>query len=262
MRTNLVQLADEALKASSDNRQYCLHKLLSAVKRTTPAELAPVENVLPELANYLCDPEAGEITLELFSYCKINLCSINRLVDLQRAQPNPTVVVAFGKSDPGLWNSASVAMLAEALTVENTAVAAAEILYRQSDAFNPSLTICSLEHQAVHSTLHVRGDAISKLISHTEGAHGPLACQSLERLLQTADATIRGEIASKLAWTHNRGLTLLQITATDNHPGVRLAAAKSLSHGYRYRGKRLLAALAKDHDPQVRRYATRALALR
>lgn len=263
MGTNLVQLANDVLTAPGDQRHGLLHQLLHTVQQTKPEALTPLENTLPELASYLYDHEAtatSAITLELFRYCPINQRTVDRLVEMQRLHPNPLVVTAFGMSNPDKWDSECKAMLAEALATENTASVAAEILFNNAAVFNSSLAIEALQHLVQKAPTESHSEAISKLISHTEGTHGHQACQSLEKILHTADHAIRVEIAGKLAWTQSRGFDLLKITAADKHPEVRLASAKALSQAYRFRGKRLLAALSHDDDPQVRQFAEKVLA--
>ena len=169
------------------------------------------------------------------------------------------IITALGMSDPDDWNSECLKTLNEALTIETTADAAAKVLYKHSEAFNSSYIINALEHQATASAMQSRSAAISKLISHTEGIHGTKACKSLEFLLQTSDEPVRREIASKLAWTSSRGLTLLTIAATDTNPSVRLASAKSISQGYRVRGRHLLTSLTHDEDLQVRLFAKKTV---
>ena len=262
MGFNLVELVNAVFTASRDERHHHLRQLLAAVRCTVPSKLTPVENALPELADYLYDPEAsgsGETALKLFRYAAISQSTVQRLVNLQNKHPAPLIIAALGMSNPDDWNSECLKTLNTALTIETTADAAAKVLYKHSEAFNASHIITALEHQAADSALQSRSAAISQLISHTEGIHGARACKSLEVLLKTSDETVRREIASKLAWTNNRGLTLLTIAATDTHPDVRLASAKSISHGYRVRGKHLLAALTRDDDLQVRLFAKQAI---
>jgi hypothetical protein len=260
---NIEQLADNVLTTPNENCYAPIQQLLYAVQQASPAVLKPLENTLPEFAAYLYDPDdngTGKITLKLFRYCQINKRTVDRLVELQQAQPDKLVLSAFGMSDPCLWDSKCVVMLARALATDETASTAAEILFRHSGAFNSALAIEALQYLAQCAQTQPRSEAISKLISHTEGTQGLKACQCLEKILQSADQTIRIEIAAKLAWTNNRGLDLLKITAADKHPDVRLASAKALSQGYRFRGKRVLAALSRDDDPQVRRFAASVLA--
>lgn len=257
----LKQLINRVLDSASDQRHDCLRELHSAVNCAKPEELIPLEAALPDLALLLSDPSVdGQLMLELFQRCRINKTTVYRLIEMQRSQSNPLVIAAFGMSKPGNWNGDAYVMLSEALALEDTASAAAEVLFKHSLAINVSLAISSLEHQALHEHAHVRSDAISKLISHTEGSHAALACQSLRNILRNVDDTLRIEIAAKLAWSRRHGLSLLKITAADNNAKVRKASAKAIWHGYRIRGRQLLTDLSLDDDPQVRSIARQALA--
>lgn len=257
----IKQLINKVLDSARDQRHRCLHELYAAVNSAKPEELIPLEDALPDLAPLLYDADGdGRILLELFQRCRISKSAIARLIELQRSHSNPLVITAFGMSKPANWNDDAYVMLAEALVLEDTASAAAEVLFKHSLAINISLTIDSLENLASHEQAHIRSDAISKLISHTEGSHAVLACQSLRNILRTVDDTLRIEIAAKLAWSRRHGLSLLKITAADNNANVRIASAKAIWHGYRIRGRELLTALSLDDDPQVRSVAAQALA--
>ncbi len=257
----IKQLINRVLDSASDQRHDCLRQLHSAVNCAKPEELVPLEEALSDLAPLLNDPYVdGQLMVELFRRCRINKTTVNRLIELQRSHSNPLLITAFGMSKPRNWKSDGYMMLSEALALEETASTAAEVLFKHSLAIDVSLAIESLEYQALHEQAHIRSDAISKLISHTEGRHAALACQSLRNILRTVDDTLRIEIAAKLAWSRRHGLSLLKITATDNNAKVRIASAKAIWHGYRIRGRELLTDLSLDDDPQVRNIAAQALA--
>lgn len=261
----IKQLTNRVLDSAGHQRLACLRQLHAAVDHASPGELTPLEAALPALAPLLYDLDYGKdgnehIMLDLFRCCRINKPTIYRLIELQRLQSNPQVITAFGMSNPQNWDEDAYLMLAEALALEDTASAAAEVLFKHSLAVNVSLTIGCLENLALHHQAHVRSEAISKLISHTEGSHSALACQSLRNILSTVDETSRVEVAAKLAWSRRNGLSLLKITAADNNARVRRASAKAIWHGYRIRGRELLTALSNDDDPQVRQVAIQGLA--
>jgi hypothetical protein len=256
------QLLHTALASHGQRRCRLLVELRQAIKRARPELLTKLDPQLPALARCLYDTStesAAQCALNIFRSVPAGPATTDALINMQRAQPNALVIKALGYSSRFSDSAGYAELMSEALANEETAVAAAEILFRSKQTVSLDQSIQSLTATALQTDPHTASAAISKLISHTESERGELARDCLLTVLHRSDVEQRAEIAAKLEWSSRRGLGILNITACDKSASVRLATANALLRAYRIRGRTILAKLAADSDHRVRNLVSSAL---
>ncbi len=255
MNASIEKLIRSVLDTRGAERLRNLRALRRALKANRAQVIPCLHPYLPQLAECLYDVEIKAVattTLGILSRTKITTPVLNRLLVLQRTHPNPMVVRALGLAGPEHVRGEYSQTLAAALANDVTSSTAAEVLLRQTGSIDFWQTIQVLENIAMQPDSMKASEAISQLISHSEGSYGESACLSLKKILRCGSAAKRYEIAVKLAWSRRRGLALLSLTAHDSSTRVRLATAISLLSAYRIRGRSILEMLADDSDYKVR----------
>lgn len=268
MKDQVERLVFAALHADGKERDELMDELCQVVKRHYEGDdaelLKPVENAMPQLAEYLLDSDNGNVdgcTISIFRRIAISSEAVTRLLQLQEEHPNRTVVEAIGNIDRLHWTDQVEFTLANALKNKETAPPAAYALYCKTYCIEQKSTIAALATAVWSSNWQASHHSVAALACLTSKTHGEYAIEVLGNVIEKADPELRVKIADCLGWATDQGLSLLSRLACDESPEVRIATAKSLGRGYSQKqdAKDLLEMLKRDSDSDLRNAATEAL---